>query len=216
VSGHDDLTGTEVSRAFDAVYRRIGALTRRLERTTAYTHALLEVLVSGEVVDQAALGEVIAAIRPMVAKELDDDGVVVAVDTTEDKYAIEGPVGGPVDCDERIHLCHGACCRMTFALSEQDVQEGVMRWDLRHPYMAKKQPDGSCVHQDGDTKGCEIYEHRPAVCRTYSCRHDDRIWLSFDDYVPNPELLLLSDPGLSARAAMTSVVLSPTRRSPTR
>jgi hypothetical protein len=152
------------------------------------------------------------AIRPMVAKELDDDGAVVAINTQhEDKYEVEGPVDGPVDCDNRLHLCHGACCRMSFPLSAQDVEEGVVRWDLRHPYMAKKQPDGSCVHQDGETKGCDVYHHRPSVCRVYSCRHDDRIWLSFTDYVPNPEVMLLSDPGLSARAAMTAVVLSPTR-----
>jgi hypothetical protein len=211
--GNEPVTGTELARAFDAVYRRMGALTRRLERTSTYTHALLELLVDGGSLDKGELGEMVNAIRPMVAKELDDDGANVAINVQhEDKYAIEGPPDGPVDCDRRIHLCHGACCRMSFPLSQQDVEEGVVRWDLRHPYMAKKQPDGSCVHQEADSKGCEVYEHRPSVCRVYSCRHDDRIWLSFEDYVPNPELLLLSDPGLGARAAMTTVVLSPTRR----
>ena len=44
------------------------------------------------------------------------------------KYEFQG--GAEIDCENRIHLCKAACCRLPFALSKQDVQEGVVKWDL--------------------------------------------------------------------------------------
>ncbi len=106
-----------------------------------------------------------------------------------DKYAIPDDQIPAVDCENRLHLCHAACCALRFPLSRQDLEEGVMRWDLGEPYLNRLGPDGRCVHQDRETFGCTIYEHRPSVCRIYSCRDDARIWLDFDGYVINPDLI---------------------------
>jgi hypothetical protein len=32
-----------------------------------------------------------------------------------------------------------------------------------------------------------VYEHRPAICRTYDCRKDPRIWIDFEKRIPAPE-----------------------------
>jgi hypothetical protein len=101
-----------------------------------------------------------------------------------DKYTMD--IGEQVDCGARVHLCKGRCCGLTIELTAQDVEEGKVRWDLHEPYVLRKDADGRCSHQDRATGGCTVYEHRPATCRTYSCRHDRRIWLDFDGFIPAP------------------------------
>jgi Fe-S-cluster containining protein len=106
-----------------------------------------------------------------------------------DKYAIPPDSLPKIDCASRLHLCRGACCALVFPLSAQDIEEGVMRWEYGQPYMIRHGADDRCVHQDRETLGCTVYEHRPAICRTYDCRQDRRIWEDFDRGIVNPNLL---------------------------
>jgi Fe-S-cluster containining protein len=95
------------------------------------------------------------------------------------------PIASPqINCHERIHACKGACCALRFALSRQDVEEGVVRWDLGRPYLNRQAADGYCVHSDPTSRSCGAYAQRPAPCRIYDCRSDDRIWLDFDKMIP--------------------------------
>lgn len=94
-----------------------------------------------------------------------------------DKYAPEHNV--ELDCLERLPICKARCCTFSFCLTEQDLDEGVARWDYGQPYWIRKRPDGYCVHCDPETYRCRIFEHRPFVCRAYDCREDGRIWLDF-------------------------------------
>ena len=64
----------------------------------------------------------------------------------QDKYSFEGGAG--IDCENRLHLCQAACCKLPFALSKQDVEEGVVRWDFSAPYLIAHGPDGYCQHLD--------------------------------------------------------------------
>ena len=73
---------------------------------------------------------------------------------------------------------------MYFALSRQDLKERVVQWDHSNPYMIRHGADGYCVHNDKQTRFCTVYDHRPAVCRGYSCRNDKRIWKDFDKMIP--------------------------------
>ena len=84
---------------------------------------------------------------------------------------------------------------MRFALSTQDIEERVMRWDLGQPYVNRVGPDHRCVHQDRASFGCTIYPHRPGVCRVYDCRGDTRIWQDFDKRVINPNLFVTRSDG---------------------
>ncbi|MDQ2830213.1 MAG: YkgJ family cysteine cluster protein [Chloroflexota bacterium] len=116
-------------------------------------------------------------------------------DEVLDKYAIPPETLPQIDCAARYHLCRGACCALIFPLSLQDVEEGVVRWEYGQPYMIRHGEDDRCVHQDRGTGQCTIYEQRPAICRTYDCRHDARIWQDFEQGIINPNLVAIGPDG---------------------
>jgi Fe-S-cluster containining protein len=99
-----------------------------------------------------------------------------------DKYALKDLP--QIDCDARMHLCKARCCTLTFPLSEQDLEERVVRWDYGRPYQIGRREDGYCVHNHAETHGCTVYQNRPGICRTYDCRNDKRIWVDFEKRVP--------------------------------
>ncbi len=115
------------------------------------------------------------------------DAPVVYLSEGEDKYAVEVE-HAPIDCADRLAICHAACCRLRVPLTRQDVDEGVVRWDREQPYLNEQRPDGWCVHCATDDRRCAIYAQRPGLCRTFDCRDDARIWLDFDRRIPNPSL----------------------------
>jgi Fe-S-cluster containining protein len=100
------------------------------------------------------------------------------------KYRTESP---PVPCAELIPLCHARCCTLSFALSTEDLDEGVIRWDYGQPYLIRQRgSDGYCVHNDPDSRGCTVHAHRPRVCRSYDCRKDARVWIDYEQRIPAP------------------------------
>jgi len=102
-----------------------------------------------------------------------------------DKYLIGA--GTPVPCEELIPICKARCCRLRPHLSRQDVAEGVLVWDRDLPYALAQVDDGFCVHSAPDSRRCTVYEQRPAICRTYDCREDGRVWQDFEKRIPAPE-----------------------------
>lgn len=92
----------------------------------------------------------------------------------------------PVNCEERMHICKAVCCKLHFALNQEEVESGVIKWNLGEPYFIRQRKDGYCVHNQGNGC-CSIYENRPGVCRYYSCRNDNRIWKDFDKMELNEE-----------------------------
>ncbi|MBV8761357.1 MAG: YkgJ family cysteine cluster protein [Deltaproteobacteria bacterium] len=114
-----------------------------------------------------------------------DLGHRVQLASPEDKYTAT-PSTPP--CDELMPICQARCCKaFTFALSTQDLDEGVIRFDYGRPYRIRKRDDGYCVHNDPTTHACTAHAHRPAVCRTYDCRTDKRVWADFENRVLAPE-----------------------------
>jgi hypothetical protein len=82
-------------------------------------------------------------------------------------------------------LCQARCCTLSFALSTEDLDEGVIRWDYGQPYLIRQRAsDGYCVHNDPDSHGCTVHAFRPRVCRSYDCRKDTRIWADFAQRIP--------------------------------
>jgi Fe-S-cluster containining protein len=116
-------------------------------------------------------------------------------DDMSDKYAIPQEEIPIIDCESRYHLCHGACCALRFPLTRQDIGEGIVRWEFDQPYTIRHGPDDLCVHQDRGSCRCSIYANRPAICRTYSCRDDRRIWQDFDQRIINPDLFVVGENG---------------------
>jgi len=151
--------------------------------STARLHALIEELVARGVVSLRSLD----ARSERTRKEEGDrarDQAVVHVGASVDKYTVASP---PIDCAALIPLCKGRCCRLQFALSFQDLDEGGIQWEYGRPYMIRHGGDGYCVHSDPATRGCGIYQRRPGVRRTYDCRTDTRIWVDFEKRIPAPD-----------------------------
>jgi Fe-S-cluster containining protein len=149
--------------------------------TTSGLYALTEELVARGLIDLRTLEE-----RRLRTKAREAERALtllhVQVSHNEDKYALTDLP--QIDCEARIPLCKGRCCSLTFALSFQDLDEGVVRWDYARPYSIRQRTDGYCVHNDDKTHGCGVYQHRPAICRTYDCRTDKRIWIDFEKRIP--------------------------------
>jgi hypothetical protein len=99
-----------------------------------------------------------------------------------DKYAV-GPLPD-IDCASLLPLCKGRCCTLTVWCSSQDLDERVVQWDYARPYQIRRRDDGYCAHSEPQTLRCTIYAQRPAVCRTYDCRQDARIWRDFAQRIP--------------------------------
>ncbi len=146
--------------------------------------ALLEELVARGVVDLRSLDARRERLRVREGERA-SERAHVAVSAAVDKYTITGLP--EIDCEARMPLCKGRCCTFTFPLSFQDLDERVIRWDYGRPYLIlQREDDGYCTHNHAETHTCTVYEHRPAVCRTYDCRGDSRIWLDFEARIPAP------------------------------
>ncbi len=187
--------------------RALEELERQVERGSLFTQAVLQRLSQRISATEVLLGEMLEAARPDGADEPEDEveGVATAEDETEEPR--RGKLTWPtiaireedppdpddtepvrlVDCDARMNICHAVCCRLRFPLSAREIDEGHVKWDIGHPYMIRHEGTGHCVHNDQTTGRCGVYEHRPAVCRNYSCEHDARIWTDFDNMVLNQE-----------------------------
>jgi Fe-S-cluster containining protein len=167
-----------IHEQLDGTHRDTGNLTKDL-------FALLEVLVDKGVVTL----EELASKRLPIAKQIDEEQRLertVDLGSEADKYDL-GALPD-IDCPSRLHLCKAKCCSFRFALTAQDLEEGVVKWTLAQPYKIRQDADGWCTHMDRGTKGCGVYEYRPAPCRIYDCRRDDRVWLDFDKRIPAKDL----------------------------
>jgi Fe-S-cluster containining protein len=151
----------------------------------AMLYALVEVL--GKQIDLAAFEEARGRAR-VLERERKRVQLQVHMDPDSDKYAAKSPAD--LDCKALLPICKARCCQLTFALSKQDLDEGVVRWRYGRPYLILRQ-DNRCAHQEADG-GCGVYEHRPRTCRVYDCRTDKRIWEDFEKRVLAPPLPQLS------------------------
>lgn len=164
----------EALRALRAALLRTEEVRADLLRLAARVVVLEERVAPGADVEIAAReAEVLAEIR--AADDASHHRLHLAAPV--DKYQVSSDGGPP--CEELIPICQARCCKLSFPLSTQDLDEGVIRWDLGRPYLIRHDDDGHCTHLDRTTRGCGVYHQRPAVCRRYDCRDDRRIWSDF-------------------------------------
>ncbi len=184
-NGHQIET-KEILEGFLYSYRQLDTNAVKVLEASVHLYSLIELLVAKGIIGVEELDQR----KKIVQKRLNDNfkeaGIGVRVQGTEiDKYNL--PAEAEIDCESRKHMCHAACCAMAYALSPQDIREGI-RWCLGEPFMNARGADGYCVHLQRNTFSCSIYEHRPTICRQYDCRNDRRIWLDFDKMIINPDL----------------------------
>lgn len=190
----DDEFRNEVAGGLRYTHTRANANTAKLLEVSSFAYAAIELLAERGLIDVADLDERKKVIADRLVKKFREDGIGAAYqDPEHDKYAFaEGTV--EIDCANRIPLCKAACCRLRFALSRQDVEEGVVQWDFSHPYFIASGEDGYCTHLDRKCMGCTIHANRPVPCRGYDCRKDKRIWADFEQRIVSPELERLFSP----------------------
>lgn len=169
-------------------HSRANSNTNRLLEATSFLYALIEILQEKGILTIEELDDRKATVAQRLEKRFLDKGMgVVLQEPEQDKYALEEKEV-QIDCENRIHLCKAACCRLSFPLSMQDINEGIVKWDLRSPYLIAQDTEGYCQHLDRGACHCTIRDHRPVPCRAYDCRNDPRIWVDFDNQVANPDI----------------------------
>jgi Fe-S-cluster containining protein len=171
-------------------HTRANANTSKVLEVAAFSYALIELLIERGLLTVEELDARKKEVGERLVEKFTKSGMGVALlDEETDKYAASPTA--VIDCEARMPLCHAACCRLAFPLSQQDVEEGTVKWDLGHPYMIRRGSDGYCHHIKRDSLQCGVYACRPLVCRNYDCRKDKRIWADFERRVVSPDLAKL-------------------------
>jgi hypothetical protein len=166
---------------------RANTNTGKILEVTSFAYALIELLAEKGLLTIAELDARKQIVGKRLVEKLKENGMGVMLQQEQiDKYQFQG--GAKIDCENRVHLCKAACCRLDFALSKQDVEEGMVKWELARPYLIAKDQDGYCQHLDRGACRCTVYQQRPVPCRGYDCRSDERIWVDFEKKVVNPNL----------------------------
>jgi hypothetical protein len=141
--------------------------------------ALIETLISAGQLDLRAFEERRAKVAGREAERMNREGhLYVMLNDVADKYVLTDLPD--IDCKKRLPVCKARCCTLGFPLSVQDLDEHVVKWDYGRPYHIRLSDDAYCVHNAPDSRTCRIYDQRPAVCRSYDCCKDERIWKDFD------------------------------------
>src|SRR5262245_27280134 len=183
----------EIAGGLLYTHHRANTNTSKTLEVMAFAYALIELLLEKGLLTEAELNDRKRQVALRLVEKLKDSGTGVMLQQPEiDKYTFEG--GARIDCENRVHLCRAACCRLRFALSKQDLEEGMVKWDLAHPYLIARGEDGYCRHFERQSCRCTIYQHRPVPCRAYDCRKDTRIWADFEHKVVSAELEQLFQP----------------------
>jgi Fe-S-cluster containining protein len=178
----------EAAAGFRYAHFRADANTGKLLEVASFLYAAIDMLSQKGLLDIAELDERKKTVAAQLVEKFSERGMGVVYQKPEqDKYSFEGVA--EIDCENRMHLCQAACCKLPFALSKQDVEEGVVRWNFSAPYLIAHGPDGYCQHLDQKKKCCSVYANRPLPCRGYDCSRDNRIWLDFENRVINPLIL---------------------------
>lgn len=190
VTGTDlnDKLRQEVVDGLLYTHARLSDNTKKTLEAASFLYGLIELLSEKGLISIEELDERKAEVAQRLTKKTSQQGIGVLLQEPEyDKYTFEGEA--KIDCENRIHLCKAACCRLPFALSKQDIREGIIHWDLGQPYIIAQEKDGYCTHLERGSCRCTVREHRPVPCRAYDCRKDKTIWLDFENRIINPEIL---------------------------
>lgn len=186
----EEPSRAELELALRAAHLAIAELREDLHALAAQVVALTEVV--GEA---GGSSQMVVTLEERVATRTDELRRELAVaderspdrlmlGAAADKYAVSAEGGPP--CLELLPICGARCCSFEIPLSTQDLDEGLLRWDYARPYALAKRDgaepgapgDGLCVHNSGGA--CGVYEHRPAICRSYDCRDDRRVWIDYE------------------------------------
>jgi len=178
---------TELVEGLRYVHARLGGNAQQAGDAAAFVYGLIELLAEKGVISVDELDQRKKVIAERLKEQGRERGLGVLMQQPEyDKYTFADVA--TIDCENRVHLCRASCCKLPFALSRQDVEEGIVRWDLGQPYMIAHGNGQYCTHLDQGHCRCTVWSHRPVPCRGYDCRKDKTIWLDFENRIVNPDI----------------------------
>jgi Fe-S-cluster containining protein len=187
-----DNLRSEVAGGLRYTHTRANANTGNLLEVASFAYAAIELLTEKGLLEISELDERKKAVAGRLVQKFINEGMGLTFQEKEqDKYAFE-PV--KIDCEARLPICKAACCKMRFALSKQDVEEGIVKWEFGRPYLIARGEDDYCIHMDRGRLYCTIHSHRPVPCRGYDCRSDKRVWADFEAKIISSDLENLLSP----------------------
>ena len=162
-------------------HHTLSDISERINDIEAFVFGINDALIEKNVMSSKFLFKKIEQVKRnmMDAGETANAGVALRKDNNI-------PETEAVNCSERMHICKSICCKLNFPLNAEEVESGIVKWDLGKPYYIRHNSCGYCSHR-GEQGQCGVYENRPIVCKTYSCAGDERIWKDFDNMVLNVE-----------------------------
>ncbi|MCP4366862.1 MAG: YkgJ family cysteine cluster protein [Deltaproteobacteria bacterium] len=179
----------DISSGLLYTHTRINDNTKKTLESTSFLYALIELLNENGVISIEELDERKKQVAGRLVKKFTESGIGLMCQEPEyDKYNFKDEAC--IDCVNRLDVCEATCCKLPFALSKQDVEERIVRWEFGKPYLIAHDSDGYCVHVDRETYKCTVHEHRPVPCRGFDCKDNEKwkIWEDYDKKVINPKL----------------------------
>lgn len=173
----------QLGRAHHYAHNATSRVSTRLSESEHYLFSMLDILLEKGLITQEELEEKMANVKDEIEKRNQQFKSSAQIFVDDGSPVIEPDI----NCAERLHICKAACCSLRFPISVQDIDAGHVKWDYARPYQIRQSPEGKCVHLEEGSCACQVYHHRPKVCRSYSCRDDKRIWLDFDNMILNEE-----------------------------
>jgi hypothetical protein len=182
-----EILRREVAEGFLDSHARANKNAGKALEIASFCYALIELLEEKGLITFEELNDRQKVVNKRQVKKFADQGlgVIALQEFKQDKYTYTEQV--QIDCAGRVSLCRAACCRLDLALSRQNLEEGIVKWDLGRPYMIARDADDYCRHLDRTTHRCAVWQQRPIPCRGYDCRKDERIWLDFEKRIINPD-----------------------------
>jgi Fe-S-cluster containining protein len=177
----------EVTRGLLYNHTRINSITAKNIEVSSFLYALIEILNEKGLLTIEELDERKKQVAERLVRKFVESGIgLMYQDPEEDKYTFEKE--SIVDCESRLHVCRAICCKLPFALSRQDVKEGIVSWEFGRPYLIAHGDDGYCVHLDQNTFQCTVRDHRPVPCRGFGCQDNEKwhVWADYEKMVLNP------------------------------
>jgi len=164
--------------------------TERILEASSFLYALIELLSEKGLLSINELDERKKEVAERLIQRFTKSGIgLMCQDKEFDKYTFEH--NASVDCESRLSRCKALCCKFPFALSRQDVEEGIIRWDFGRPYLIAHKEDGYCIHLDNATYRCTVYKHRPVPCKGFDCKDNEKwhVWQDYDNKIINYQLI---------------------------
>ncbi len=180
----------EFSSGLLYTHSRITDNTKKILESTSFLYGLIELLKEKGLISIEELDNRKREVAERLVKKFAESGVgLMYQDPEHDKYTFEHEAR--LDCQSRLPICKSICCKFPFALSRQDLEERIIRWNFSKPYLIAHGGDGYCVHLESNSHRCTVYERRPVPCRGFDCQNNGKwkVWADYEKQIMNPQLI---------------------------